>query len=219
MINDNKVVVWDWNGTLLNDMDICITAMNELLGVRELPPLTVEKYRKVFTFPVKEYYKAVGFDFGAEPFEKPAIEFIDLYKAKLQGAALFPEVEQALSTVKEMGYLQAILSAMEQESLLKSVKQLNIGHYFDHIAGINNHYAHSKVGRGVELLKALKIKPKNAILLGDTLHDKEVADRLGVKCILIAQGHQHISRLKTADNVVVETLKEAVGLIPSVFGE
>jgi phosphoglycolate phosphatase len=132
---------------------------------------------------------------------------------------LFDDAEEALLAVAKMGIKQAVLSAMEQENLVKSVKHVNINHFFSHIAGIKNHYAHSKVERGFELLHKLKVEPQNALLIGDTLHDKEVADKLRVKCILIARGHQHPNRLKTTDNLIVESLMQAIRLIPSVLGE
>jgi len=55
-------VVWDWNGTLLNDMEACIRSMNLMLEKRRLPPIDFETYRSVFTFPVIDYYRAVGID-------------------------------------------------------------------------------------------------------------------------------------------------------------
>ncbi|MBN2352282.1 MAG: hypothetical protein JXD23_06910 [Spirochaetales bacterium] len=55
-------VVWDWNGTLLNDMEACIRSMNLMLENRSLPPIDFETYRNVFTFPVIDYYRAVGID-------------------------------------------------------------------------------------------------------------------------------------------------------------
>ena len=81
-------IIWDWNGTLLDDVDIVIGAMNTLLKRRNLPLLGKEKYKKIFTFPVKEYYAQLGFDFSIEPFEKLAVEYMtelnsDKYQFKL----------------------------------------------------------------------------------------------------------------------------------------
>jgi phosphoglycolate phosphatase len=72
-----KSIIWDWNGTLLNDLDFCISTINILLKKRELPLLNHYSYKEVFSFPVKDYYQAVGFDFSKEDFAIPAQEFID----------------------------------------------------------------------------------------------------------------------------------------------
>lgn len=64
-----KCLIWDWNGTLLNDLQLCVTVMSDMLKGRDLPLLTAERYREVFGFPVKDYYVKLGFNFGIESFE------------------------------------------------------------------------------------------------------------------------------------------------------
>ena len=73
-------IIWDWNGTLLDDAEVCREAINKMLKVRNLPELSLSTYRNVFTFPVIEYYKEVGFDFSKEDWEPVAMEFINLYR-------------------------------------------------------------------------------------------------------------------------------------------
>ncbi len=213
-MNTNKpTIIWDWNGTLLNDTSICIKAMNNLLSARNLELLTTHSYRKIFTFPVKDYYTTAGFNFSIEPFEKPAMEFIEEYQLLLPSAELFTDVKQILASLKNEGYSLMILSAMEEESLIKSVSNLGIANYFDTIVGINDIYAHSKIERGKQVIENLQLNIDNALLIGDTLHDKEVADELGCKCIIIANGHQSNERLKINGNIVTTTLFEAKELI------
>ena len=75
-------VIWDWNGTLLNDVDRCIAQMNQMLKKRNKKPLSgISDYHKACCFPIIEYYKNVGFDFAEEPFEDLADEFIKLYQS------------------------------------------------------------------------------------------------------------------------------------------
>ena len=62
-------VIWDWNGTLLDDNWLCVEVMNTLLSSRNLPLLTLERYRDIFDFPVKNYYEKLGFNFKKESFE------------------------------------------------------------------------------------------------------------------------------------------------------
>ena len=75
--------------SLIDDVDICIVAMNKLLAARNLNLLTLEKYKQVFEFPVKNYYKKIGFIFDQEPFEIPAMQFIDGYQLLMSQAKLF----------------------------------------------------------------------------------------------------------------------------------
>ncbi len=209
-------IVWDWNGTLLDDREICIQSMNDLLYERHLPLLTRERYLKVFDFPVKDYYRALGFDFEKEPFDIPALQFMENYHKLLPSAQLFDEVKQTLTRFREQGYKQIVLSAMEQQSLAQSIRKLGIYDYFEAIAGIEDHFAHGKIHRGKLLFEKLGLSGRNCLLIGDTLHDEEVASELGCSCVLVANGHQSEERLMVNGNVVVSSLKELVALLPKV---
>jgi phosphoglycolate phosphatase len=74
-----NTIIWDWNGTLLDDVDMCIESINILLKRRNLDMLSRKRYRDIFTFPVRDYYETAGFNFSKEPWDKVAHEFIDLY--------------------------------------------------------------------------------------------------------------------------------------------
>lgn len=216
---DNKrpTVIWDWNGTLINDTQICIESMNMLLDKRMMPLLSLDKYLDVFGFPVQDYYKEIGFDFDVEPFEKPALEFIDYYKQFLPKANLFEDVENILIQIKNLGFNQMIVSAMEENALKQSVEVLGISNHFDVIVGIDNHLAKSKAQRAGQKIKELAINRNNMWFIGDTLHDKEVADELGCRCILVAHGHQSAERLRVNDNVVVKSLSRAFDIVIEAY--
>lgn len=206
MINNFENIIWDWNGTLLDDMDICIKSMNHLIMERNLPQLTVEKYKKLFKFPVREYYEELGFNLENENFDIPALQFIDYYKSYLPEANLFKEVAAVLQNFHKNGLNQFILSAMEQQSLVSSVQTFHIDMYFTNIYGIQNHFAHSKMERGEQLLQIENLNRNKTLMIGDTLHDKEVADAMGIRCILVAQGHQDEKRLTINGNKVIPNL-------------
>ena len=71
-----KHIIWDWNGTLINDSWVFVELMNEELTIRNLPLINIKKYRQKFTFPVKKYYQNLGFDFNKEDFKKVGYNFI-----------------------------------------------------------------------------------------------------------------------------------------------
>ena len=141
-----KNIVWDWNGTLLDDLDICLKGINILLERRKLPLLNEGRYREIFTFPIRNYYEAAGFDFDVEPFELPAEEFIVEYKQIMHQTRLFPDVAETLELLCSRGVRQFVLSAMEEQALRNLVKQHGIEHYFEEVCGISDNYAVSKAG-------------------------------------------------------------------------
>jgi phosphoglycolate phosphatase len=211
-MKNKKAIIWDWNGTLLNDIELCIECMNSILNERKLKLLDKISYRDIFTFPVKEYYEKAGFNFEDEPFEIPAMQFIDLYYGNLGTANLFPEVKRILQYFTNMGIHQSVLSAMEHKKLLLSLKEKDIYRFFENITGIEDHYAHSKVEIGKELLKKIPFLKEEIVLIGDTLHDLEVSKELEIDCVLVSNGHQSKERLVANNAIVINTLSKILTL-------
>ncbi len=206
MYKNVNTILWDWNGTLLNDRDLCIRSMNRLLSSRNLPFLTTEKYLEVFTFPVKLYYQKLGFNFQQEAFEIPAEEFITHYSKGLSEVLLFDDVVPSLDFFQKKGFRQYIISAMEHNALRESVKSRGILPYFKEVYGIADNLAHGKISLAEQLLKQEKIRSFEALLIGDTQHDVEVAEVLQVQSVLVARGHQHTSVLQKTGKPIMESL-------------
>ena len=209
-----RTIIWDFNGTLLDDMQVCIDCMNIMLKERDLPALDLKRYRDIFTFPVRDYYISLGFDFDKEPFEIPAHQFIDLYREKLHSAPLHADACEILEYFSFHNIQQVILSAMEQEFLEDTLKSKGILKYFDKVAGITNHLGEGKLEMAREMIAGLGKNPEDICLVGDTVHDYDVARGSGVKCILIAQGHQSFKRLDMLDCLVLHDLKSLTERFP-----
>jgi phosphoglycolate phosphatase len=188
-------------------MQVCIDCMNIMLKERALPLLNIRRYREIFTFPVRDYYIELGFDFKKEPFEVPAHRFIDLYREKMHLAPLHAEVPDILEHFHSHNIRQVILSAMEQEFLEETLEGKGIRKYFQIVSGIRNHLGEGKLEMAKELLEVLGNKPDEMFMVGDTIHDFEVASGSGIPCILIANGHQSYDRLKMLDCMVFEDMK------------
>lgn len=187
--------------------------MNGMLQKRSMPLLSELYYKSVFTFPVKEYYEKIGWDFSIEPFNKIAIEFIDSYKILLPEALLFKNVKEVLSTIKNTGVQQHILSAMQHEFLQESVSSLGISRCFESINGISDHFAVSKQQLALQLFAEHVFSGQETIMIGDTLHDAEIAKNMNIDCILISGGHQSHERLTESGFQVVEMVDEIPALL------
>ncbi|MCK4569555.1 MAG: HAD family hydrolase [Bacteroidales bacterium] len=209
----SKTILWDWNGTLLNDINVCVDAINILLRERNKKEIDQQTYRNIFTFPVRDYYVKAGFDFETEPFEKPALEFIEQYEQLVKEAALFEDVAKSLDYFHKMGYKQMILSAMQQDFLGKLVSAHSIDHYFSKISGIEDHYATGKVDNARKLISDLDGHNSEIIMIGDTVHDHEVGEELGLRVILVSRGHQSEARLKKTGRETAQNFKEVINLI------
>lgn len=201
-------IIWDWNGTLLNDVEIAIDSINQLLLDRNLELLTLKRYLDVFTFPVRDYYELIGFDLKTEPFEIPAFQFISIYNKAVEDCGLHNEVVPILSRLRDQGNRQFILSAMEQQVLEKTVTDNDIHHFFEDLCGLSDNFAVSKIASGKSLINKRGLDPERTLMVGDTIHDYEVAKAIGCKCVLVAKGHQSKERLMNCGAIVLDSLYE-----------
>jgi phosphoglycolate phosphatase len=209
-MNFNKYshIMWDWNGTLLDDAWLCVDVMNNMLVQRGLPLITLEIYRNIFDFPVRDYYLKLGYDFDHESFEKVGMEFMILYNRRQKECSLHPEVVFILDEISKLGLSQSILSAREQNELRQETFDRGVSRFFEKIYGLDDHYAHGKTDVGIKLLDDLHLPKEKVIFIGDTRHDSEVADELGIDCILIPNGHHGYQRLVPLGKPVVQHIKE-----------
>ncbi len=211
MIDQISGVIWDWNGTLLNDAGLAVEIINQMLDRRGLSKLSVDNYKSVFTFPVKDYYQKIGFDFHTEPFEIPALEFIDSYNRKVIECNLHQDALKVLNYFQSIGVRQFILSAMEQVVLDDCLNHYQINDFFEYVSGLDNIYAESKIENGHRLITELKLNANELVLIGDTVHDFEVATELGCSCVLIANGHQSKQVLQATGAMVIDSISELLG--------
>jgi len=205
-------IIWDWNGTLLDDTDICIRSMNLMLTENKMQPIDRDIYKNLFTFPVREYYEKIGWDFSKVSFDKIGIEFMDHYFSFLPESALHAHAKMILERFRQKGYKQTVLSAMEHDALEISLHDKGIRPYFELVQGINNHYAYGKLETAQQLLSKINRDRENICLIGDTLHDLEVAEQIGCHCVLVADGHQSFARLENAGVLVLESLSDLENL-------
>ena len=203
-----KTIIWDWNGTLLDDLDLSLESVNVLLKERNIPTLSIEKYKDIFGFPVVDYYVKAGFDFEKEAFEVPAKQYVKLYATGASELKLFPDVVDTLTFFKENNYRQIVLSAMKDDNLKLMIHNAEISHFFDGIFGIKDNYAREKVSLGKQVVENLKLNPAECLMIGDTLHDAEVSEQCGFNCILFSGGHVSKQRLETKGKKIINSLSE-----------
>jgi Predicted phosphatases len=197
-------LLWDFNGTILNDVDTGIKSVNTLLKCRGLKLLeSVDEYQEVFTFPVINYYHKLGFDFESESYDDIAVEWVAEYMENVKSAEINRGIVDVLKSVTVP---QIILSASEINMLTTQLTNLSIIGYFDEILGLDNIKAGSKIDIAVDWMN--RVKPKSALLIGDTVHDYETAKAIGVDCILVTFGHQKRGTLLQYGVPVIDDIGE-----------
>ena len=198
-------IIWDFNGTILNDIQTGIDAVNVLLEKYCKKKIeSVDEYRAVFGFPVIDYYDRIGLE--REKFPKYAPEWVAEYNKREPYAPIFDGVVETLEYFKSNKYPQYLLSATEMKMLLGQVERLEIREYFDEIIGQNGIEAHGKADAA--LAWTSRVKPQKPLFIGDSLHDFEVSQLIGADCVLLAYGHQNRERLETTGCRVFDNITD-----------
>ena len=199
-----KHIFWDWNGTIIDDAALCVKVTNILLERRNTALIDLHIYLEKFTFPVINFYHSIGFDFSQKDYPEVAHEWIREYKKLFyDNSKLNGDIIGALELIQNKNITQSILSACETTLLNHSIDHLNLRPYFKDIHGTDNVRAHGKVELAKSIITQLHCEPHEALLFGDTIHDYEVAQEIGIDCVLIAQGHQSKERLQSCGATVI----------------
>ena len=208
-------ILWDWNGTLLDDTEAALATLNEMITVRGGQPIGMEFYRDHFAFPVRPFYDKIGIvAHDEDEWNGIAHEYHEVYGR--QPKKLNPLAVTALEMAKEAGCRQSIVSALRQDLLEVDMARNGVTKYFERICGSDNLDGASKLERARVLLRTLsETVPSDThfVIIGDALHDKEVADAIGVDCILCAQGSHaawRLSAVAPTGDTLVDALKLAL---------
>lgn len=205
-------VIWDFNGTILDDVEACIRSANQLLEAHGLPTLpSKEAYQRHFGFPIIDYYRCLGFDFTRVSYEELAPEWVGYYLENVKGAPLCKGIADAFALVRRAGISQWVLSATEQEMLTRQITELGIPDHFDGVLGMDTIHAYSKEELGIAWREA---HPTARVLfVGDTDHDAHVARVMGADCVLLTTGHQRREVLEACDCLMVAECASAIATL------
>jgi len=206
-------IIWDWNGTLLDDTAACLATINRMLARRKLPILTLAEYRDIFGFPVKDCYIRLGIDLDVEDWDKVSEEFHGIYRDEARNTGLREGIQAVLDDFTSRRKTMSVLSASELSILRKMMVERGVAGYFKHIYGHGDLYGSSKIELGHKLLQDAGISADHILLIGDTDHDYEVARELKCRCILVTGGHQAEKRLRKCDCRIIENIVELLEVL------
>lgn len=204
-----KYIVFDFNGTILDDVQVGLKAENVCIKkFLKRPPMELDEYLHAFTFPVKSYYEKIGFNWNdGYTYEEVGDLWFKMYNEFKNEYKIFDGVQDILIKSHELGYKNILLSASYLVELKKQLEELKIDNYFDEVLGIDNIYAESKVHIGLDWIQDKN--PNDCMFIGDSLHDLQVARAMKIEnCVLVAKGHQAKDVLLKEYNNVVDDIRE-----------
>ena len=207
-MNKIKHIIFDWNGTLIDDSWVFVEVLNKILIKQKLKKINVDTYRDLFTFPIKTFYHKLGVDLSEKNYIKIEKQFLYEYNMKKYNAKLHNNILFILSDLNKKNISLSILSASHKNILIEQAAYYKIGSYFKHIVGVNNYNANGKINKGKELLKKINSKCDEILLIGDTDYDFIVASKMNIDCVLVSNGHQSLNQLNKTGATILNNLNE-----------
>ena len=202
-------IIWDWNGTLLNDIGASLASVNDMLAMRGKPPIDIDYYRDCIGVPIIKFYEKV-FDLENEDYSVIIKQYNNGYLFHLNSCGLTDGAVEVLDYFAEKGIKQAIVASSNNEQLQINVKKYGIFDRFDAVLGAADYYAGSKIERAVEYLET--DEERRVLVVGDLEHDAEMAAELGADCVLLTSGHENRERLFAAKARVISDLRELISI-------
>ena len=203
-----KHIIWDFNGTLLNDTQLSLDLDNDVFEKLGIPSITMEDYKSNMTMPVRDFYPAVGVDYSKHSYEEIARLWLDEFNQKAVGVGLVSGALELIQKLHEQGRSQSVLSASYEPSVREQCKALGLTPYMKDISGLEDESASKKTEIGRRQLRELGLEGRDVVLIGDMLTDAHLAEALGVDCILVSWGHNDMKRLRSSGLPVANEIAE-----------
>ena len=211
-------IIWDWNGTLLNDTALTVrSAMAALEAVGQPRNLTVDMWREVSTRPLRTIYsRLVDTPLAEDQWQVLENVWMTTYLAGLPEVGLNPMARQALEEAESAGMTQSIVSLHIESELRANVEAMGITNLFTHISGTHDVANCERPPKAAEVrsqLRDLGLDPWQAVMIGDMVDDAREADEAGVRAVLVPTGDTSRERLVASGYPVADSLVDAVRLV------
>ena len=208
-------VVWDWNGTLLDDNRIVLAAVNEVCAGFGRPDLTWVEWQTAYARPMRVSYETIlARVLDEEEWARVDKLYHERYDALLHSCGLAAGVPDVLRQWTESGRTQSLLSMWFHTRLTPTIEQFGLTQYFTRIDGLA-----AEVGGGskayslIQHLEAQNLNPAEVVLIGDVVDDAQAAQAAGAQCILVTTGAMTRHALETTGAPVTNSITEALDLL------
>lgn len=207
-----KHIFWDFNGTIIDDVHNALACVNDMLLRKDMKPITLKEYYDYVETPIVNFYYRI-LPPQEVVFSEISKSYHEDYARHLEETTLADGAKELLEFFKEKGVHQYIITSNFIDETIDLTKKFGVHHLFDAILGADNTLAESKIERAKAFFDLKKINPNEAIFIGDTLHDLETANALGIDCVLVAYGHQGRKLLEEHNAFTVQNLEDVKAIL------
>ena len=213
-----KNILWDWNGTLIDDVGVALEAVNIMLERRSLPKINIGQYYSYVDTPIIRFYEKC-FDMTKDDEGTLLPEYQRLYAELAQELPKNDTTYKTVKALQDKRFRQFIVSSCEQNILNNWLARYGITHFFEAVTGADNLCAESKTERAIHLMENYGLEPSETVFVGDTAHDFDTAKALGVDTLLVTYGHQSPEENRNTGCVTANSLDEVLAILTNDANE
>ena len=204
-------IIWDWNGTLLDDIGASLASVNDMLAARGEKPMDINRYKECIGTPIIRFYEQV-FDLEKEDYSLILAEYNAGYMHHLASCSLTEGAKEAIADFAAAGIHQAIVSSSNNAQLCENARKYGVYDCFEAVLGAADFKADSKIERARAYL-AQSGEEKRVLVVGDLEHDAEMAAQIGADCVLLTSGHEHPERLERSGAVIFDKISQLISFV------
>lgn len=201
-------ILWDWNGTLADDVQVALRSVNDILARRNRSPITTEDYYSYIDTPIRRFYEHLFSPLDDQLFDRILTEFNEGYRLHMKETGLMEGGAETLERFRKAGLRQIIVSSSQLGEVLHFCRLFGTESYFQQILGASDFQAAGKVDMACRFLKEQGIAPEECAVIGDTLHDRDMAKAIGCPVCLLDRGHQGRKELEASGEPVFHRLED-----------
>lgn len=200
-----KLLIFDWDGTLIDSVPRIVRCFNESFDALGLPRADENAIRAMIGLPLTESYKhLLPQDRGISQ-----DDFVNAYRdvwrdeARLPLSPLFEGVPQLLEELNEAGFRMCVATGKSREGLERELNHYDLYGYFEDTRCANETEPKPHPQMIEQLLVGCGIGPAEAVMIGDTPLDLDMGRAAGVRCVGVTSGSQTRQQLEASQPDVI----------------
>ncbi|MCU0787818.1 MAG: NUDIX domain-containing protein [Verrucomicrobia bacterium] len=195
-------IIFDWSGTLVDDLPAVLDATNHVLARADRPEMTLEEFRSECRLPFTLFY-----DKHVPHIPLPAVEawFHGRFGQVQSSVSALPHAEDFLRFCRANDLCLFVLSAVSQGCFEVQAEVVGFGAYFQKTyVGVRD--KRTRIG---DILRENRLGPRETLFIGDMQHDIEAAKHGGIHSCAVLTGYNTVDQLRAArPDLIVEHLGE-----------
>jgi phosphoglycolate phosphatase-like HAD superfamily hydrolase/ADP-ribose pyrophosphatase YjhB (NUDIX family) len=181
-------LIFDWSGTLVDDLGPVLDATNAVFDIYGVPPLDREQFRRRFRLPYHEFYSEVLPDV---PLSELEAHFRPAFAASHAPVTVLPHAREKLEWCAHRGIRMFVLTSMDPDAFAQQLHDFGFDRFFEATySGVLDKRA--LIHR---ILADHRLDPAETAFVGDMTHDVETARHGGISSIAVLTGYNHPEQL------------------------